>query len=93
MTMDIKTLEALADRLERDGKRLGDINSSAAPSIATIIRDAIGAPISWPSRVAGAQYADEYYPGSPDLRMAFNHGVKWAVERYAPTVPVNSRKR
>jgi hypothetical protein len=90
MNVDIKTLEILADRMEEDAK-FGGINAGAMRSVVEIIRTSIGAPIMWPSSLAGAQRADDYYPGSPDLRLAFNHGVKWAVEHYSPSVLVKNR--
>lgn len=83
---DVKTLEALARRLSEDAKRGVGISASAAGSIAGIIMDAIGAPLSWPSREAGVEAATAYYPGAPDLRHGFNAGVKWAVENYVPTI-------
>lgn len=89
--MDIKTLERLADRIEADAKRAAGLNPVAMLSIADIIRNAIGAPLMWPSRAAGADAADELYRGSPNLRSAFNHGVKWAVEHYSPTVAPRHR--
>lgn len=90
MNADIKTLEILADRMEQDAK-LGGINGMAMRSVVEIIRASIGAPIAWPSRVAGMHHADDYYPGSPNLRLAFNHGVKWAVEHYSPEVVIKNR--
>lgn len=89
--VDVKTLERLAQRLKEDAQRGMGIQPSAAGSIAAIIEDAIGAPAMWPSRVAGMQYADDYYAGSPNLRLVFNHGVKWAVENYGPTVEIKMR--
>lgn len=89
--VDIKTLERLAQRLDDDAKRVYGLNPSAVRSVANIIRATIGAPLMWPSRTAGCDAADAEYPGSPDLRMAFNAGVKWAVEHYGPTVEVRPR--
>lgn len=87
---DLTTLERLAAKLDEDANRLYGINPAAMRSVASIIREAIGAPVSWPSRVAGCDAAAEAYPGNPALRLAFNAGVKWAVERYSPTTePVN----
>ncbi len=88
--VDIKTLEKLAERIEADAKVVHALNPSAMLSIADIIRASIGAPLMWPSRIAGADYAEDSYRGSPDLRAAFNHGVKWAVEHYSPTVKVEA---
>lgn len=82
MTADVKTLEKLADRVRADALSGMSLNPSALLSIAEIIHAAIGAPLMWPTRVAGVEAADERFPGSPDLRLAFNHGVKWAVEQY-----------
>ena len=79
---DVKTLERLADQIDKDAISLLGLNPIAMRSIAEIIRCAIGAPLMWPSREAGCAAADEYYKGSPDLRHAFNSGVKWAVEQY-----------
>jgi hypothetical protein len=88
---DIKTLERLAEQMRTDALRGAGLNASAVSSIACIIQDAIGAPLMWPSREAGVKAADEYYRGSPDLRHAFNAGVKWAVENYQPTVAPTRR--
>lgn len=88
---DIKTLEQLATQLDEDAQNLQGMNHSAMRSVAEIIRRAIGAPLMWPSREAGAAAADRYFPGSPDLRHAFNGGVKWAVENYRPSVEVTKR--
>lgn len=85
-TVDIKTLEQLADTLKRDATRVRPLTPGAMLSIADLIERAIGAPASWPSRAAGALAAEEYFPESPAARHAFNGGVKWAVENYAPTV-------
>jgi hypothetical protein len=84
---DITTLERLAEQMQRDAMRnVSGLNASAVLSIVDIIRQAIGAPINWPSRVDGLAAAEAYYPGSPDLRHGFNAGVKWAVEHYHPSV-------
>ncbi len=91
MSADVKTLERLAQRMKQDALRGAGLNPSAVASIAAIIDDAIGAPLMWPSRTAGADAACDYYLGSPDLRGAFNAGVKWAVEHYQPTVAVKPR--
>ena len=80
--VDVKTLERLAQQIKKDAMRGAGLNPSALMSIASIIEDAIGAPLMWPSRDAGADAADAYYPGAPDLRHGFNAGVKWAVEQY-----------
>lgn len=88
---DIKTLEILAAKMREDAGKGWSLSPAAVRSIAEIIDKAIGAPLMWPSRVAGAQFADEYYRGSNDLRLAFNTGVKWAVERYSPTFEINFR--
>lgn len=82
---DIKTLEYLAAKMREDTQHGHGLTAAAVASIAGIIDAAIGAPLGWPSRVAGVQYADDYYDGNPSLRLAFNHGVKWAVEHYHPT--------
>ena len=80
--VDLKTLEQLAIRIERDA---GNLSGMQMREIARQIHNALGGPLMWPSRIAGADYANDYYPGSPDLRLAFNHGVKWAVEHYQPS--------
>lgn len=87
---DVKTLELLAEKLKEDALRGASLSPSAAASISGIIGQAIGAPVMWPSRVAGADFADEAYRGDNALRAAFNNGVKWAVERYGATVVVKS---
>ena len=79
---DFKTLEMLALRLKEDSLSGMNLNAAAMRSIAGIIEAAIGAPLSWPSRKEGMKFADDYYSGSPSLRLAFNHGVKWTVEQY-----------
>jgi hypothetical protein len=79
---DVKTLEKLADQIDRDALRGAGLNPSALFSIVEIIRRAIGAPLMWPSREAAAEAAQEYYRGDPALRHAFNTGAKWAVEQY-----------
>lgn len=89
--VDIKTLEMLAEKIDSDCRKGYAIQPGAGRSIAEIIRTAIGAPLMWPSRAAGCDAADEAYPGSPDLRHAFNWGVKWAVERYGSTVEIKPR--
>lgn len=81
---DIKTLEKLAEQMESDGRSGRGLNPSAVFSIVDIIRRAVGAPLMWPSREAGAEYAERYYQGDNAARAAFNHGVKWAVENYRP---------
>lgn len=91
MPVDVKTLELLAETIEKDASRGLALQNWTAKSIASIIRESIGAPVLWPSRSAGADKADELYRGSPDLRAAFNHGVKWAVERYGPSVEIKLR--
>lgn len=91
MSADITTLEKLANTLEEDANRLHGLGPDMMRSVAEIIRESIGAPIMWPSRVAGAAYADEYYAGSNRERLVFNHGVKWAVEHYSPTSSVHPR--
>jgi len=88
---DVKTLEILAEQIQQDADHLRALNYHTLASIADIIRKAIGAPVAWPSRVAGAIRADVTYPGSPSHRMAFNAGVKWAVERYAATDKIDLR--
>jgi hypothetical protein len=82
---DLKTLERLVDMMRKDTASGAGLTYAAVRSIAEIIERAIGAPLSWPSREAGAKAADEYYPGTPTLRHGFNAGVKWAVEHYTPT--------
>jgi len=89
--IDIVVLERLADKIKEDTLRGHGLTNAAARSIAEIISRAIGAPVSWPSRVAGVHAADDLYPGSPDLRLAFNWGVKWAVEHYEPTEVIIER--
>lgn len=89
---DIKTLEMLAERMHHDAmRRAGGLSNSAVLSIADIIKQAIGAPINWPSRVDGCDAAAAYYPGSPELRHGFNAGVKWAVEHYQPSIAPTRR--
>lgn len=90
--VDVKTLELLAEQMRQDVKRGGGLSYSAVMSIAAIIDAAIGAPVMWPSHVAGADFADEYYRGSNHGRAAFNHGVKWAVERYGPSEVIKIRE-
>lgn len=89
--VDVKTLELLAEQMKSDAANLTGLNAAAVRSIAAIIEDAIGAPLMWPSRTAGAQYADQEYSGNPSQRLAFNHGVKWAVERYGPSEVIRLR--
>lgn len=89
--VDVKTLERLATKMQEDALRGVGLTPAAIGSIAGIIQAAIGAPVMWPSRVAGAHYADDFYFGSPSLRAAFNNGVKWAVEHYDPTVEIKCR--
>ncbi len=84
--VDVKTLERISDQLQLDAGRGWNLNNAAMRNISDIIRDAIGAPLVWPSRVAGCDAANEEYPGSPSERLAFNAGVKWAVEHYSPSV-------
>jgi len=91
MNVDRKTLEHLAETLEADANRGMNLNTMTMRNIASIIKDAIGAPVMWPSFVAGTHAADEAYPGNPSLRLAFNSGVKWAVERYDPTEKIVPR--
>lgn len=91
MLVDIKTLEQIACRLREDAKKVHGLNPSAMLSIATIIDDAIGAPLLWPSPEAGVKFADDYYRGSPSSRLEFNHGVKWTIENYATTVEIKYR--
>ncbi len=79
---DVKTLELLVHRMRADVARGGGLSYAAVMSITCIIEDAIGAPVGWPSRIAGCEAAAKYYPGANDLRHGFNAGVKWAVERY-----------
>lgn len=90
--VDIRTLEHLAERMKQDAKSGMGLNVNAVLSIASIIEDSIGAPIGWPSRKAGCDAADDCYPGSPDLRLAFNTGVKWAVEHHEPTTLIKERR-
>ena len=89
--VDIKCLERLAEQIRQDAGRGPGLSSSAALSIADIIEQAIGAPLSWPTREAGLAAAKAYYPSSPDLRHGFNAGVKWAVENYVPTLEPSRR--
>lgn len=91
MNVDIKTLEHLAEQMTRDGMRGATLNRSSVLSIADIIKQAIGAPLMWPSSTAGAFAAEDFYPGSPNHRAGFNHGVKWAVEHYSPTEKPSER--
>lgn len=91
MTIDLKTLEQIAQRLREDAGRGGGLNVAAMLSIAGLIEGAIGAPVGWPSRVAGTHAADDLYGGNPSLRLAFNAGVKWAVESYQPTAETTTR--
>lgn len=86
-SIDLVRLERLAETLMRDALTIHSLNPSAMISIAGIIKDAIGAPLMWPTQSDGARYADEYYRAHNDLRAAFNHGVKWAVEHYQSTLP------
>lgn len=92
IAVDVTTLERLAEQMQRDamGRGMG-LNASAVLSIVDIIRQAIGAPLMWPSREAGCKAAEAYYPGTPDLRHGFNAGVKWAVEHYQPSVDPSRR--
>ena len=89
--VDIKTLEILANQIEKDARTFHALHPAAMRSVAEIIFRAIGAPISWPAREAGAVAAEEYYPGAPDLRHGFNAGVKWAVEKYQGTEIIENR--
>lgn len=89
--VDVKTLELLAAKLHEDAVKVYSLNPGAMRSIACAIEDAIGAPLSWPSREAGVKFADDFYPGNPSCRLGFNHGVKWAVENYAATVEIKYR--
>lgn len=91
MNADIKALEKLAETLKEDAIHLHGLNPSAMRSVADIILAAIGAPLNWPVREAGVAYADEQYPGSNTHRAGFNHGVKWAVENYQPSVEPSKR--
>ena len=88
---DTKTLDALASKMKADASRSVTLSSSAVASIAEIIETAIGAPVNWPCREAGAIEADKLYSGSPSHRLAFNAGVKWAVEQYSATVTIKNR--
>lgn len=90
--VDVKTLERLAAKMKEDATVFQALSPAAMRSIAGIIEDCIGAPLGWPSRVAGNLHADTHYSGSPAQRLAFNHGVKWAVEHYDPTTKVNLRE-
>jgi hypothetical protein len=89
--VDVKTLEILIARMRDDTRHGHGLNAGAVASIADIIEASIGAPLSWPSRVAGVYFANDYYPGSNEARLGFNHGVKWAVEHYAATMPIKLR--
>ncbi|MGI4793762.1 MAG: hypothetical protein ACRYG8_06675 [Janthinobacterium lividum] len=85
--VDIAALSRLADQIDEDMRNeFSNLSRAAATSIASIVRAAIGAPVDWPTRQAGAEFADRYYAGDPSARMQFNHGVKWAVENYRPTL-------
>jgi hypothetical protein len=79
---DVKTLERLADQLASDAKTVRGLNVNTMLNIADIIRAAIGAPLMWPSREAGAAEADRLFPDSSAARHQFNWGVKWAVDQY-----------
>ncbi len=92
MNVDIVTLERLAAQMRVDTQRGNGLSHAAVQSIASIIEQSIGAPVNWPSRVAGVHFADDSYPGSPSQRLAFNHGVKWAVEHYSPSEFVKNRR-
>lgn len=78
MNADINTLERLARQLRDNG----------AAEVADVIERAIGAPLSWPTYVAGDDQAHELYKGDEASISAFNSGVKWAVMHYEPTVAV-----
>lgn len=91
MNADIRTLEILAAQIEKDARHGRGLNSSALMSVADIIKRAIGAPLMWPARAEGVRAADDWYPGSPDLRLAWNGGVKWAVENYSSTELISNR--
>ena len=90
--VDIKTLERLADQMERDSRILHGLNSAAVASISVIIKDSIGAPLNWPSYVAARDAAEEYsYSGSRKVTDAFMAGAKWAIEHYDPTKVIKLR--
>ncbi len=85
-SVDIKTLERLAARLESVvDAGVHTLNSTAMLSVIEIIKRSIGAPLMWPSRSEGVRVADQMFSGSPSMRLAFNAGVKWAVESYQPS--------
>jgi hypothetical protein len=85
---DVKTLERIAVQLRTDADKGWNLSNAAMRSIAGLIDAAIGAPLSWPSRVAGADAANEFCDGDPAGRRAFNAGVKWAVEHYNATTQI-----
>lgn len=89
---DIVTLQRLADTMRKDmNNGFNGLSAEAVRSIAGIIDRAIGAPIDMPTRSMGCAGADETYPGSPDLRLAFNWGVRWTLEHAYSTQPISNR--
>lgn len=85
---DTAILQRLADTIREDIKGGYGLNADALSSIADIIERAIGAPIDMPTRSLGADAAQARYPGSPHMRLAFNFGVRWALENAASSQPI-----
>jgi hypothetical protein len=84
MRVDVPALQRLATMLRRDTEdpnMPGWYKNGIMVSITEHIERAIGAPVMQQTFDDGTTEADRRYPGSPDLRLAFNHGVKWCLEQ------------
>lgn len=84
--VDVVTLHALVTQMRQDVSKGTGISKVAVLNIANIIEQCVGAPILTPISIKGANEADLLFPGSPNLRGAFNAGVAWVIQNW-PGLP------
>jgi hypothetical protein len=86
-SVDIITIRRLCAQMKNDIARMLARKSSgfslaASASIVDILDNAINAaPLMQRTREAAADVADQLYPGCNASRLAWNAGVKWAMEQ------------
>lgn len=81
--VDVIRLRKLAATMKSDMESgMTGLNKGAVLSIVEIMEVSLGAPLMQFTSEAAANVADKEYPGSPSMRHAFNHGVKWAQEQF-----------
>lgn len=82
--IDVATLHRIVKQMKQDASSdMSGLNMATISNIAHLIEEALGAPVTQPTREQGAAEADKLYPSSPSQRLAFNDGVRWTLESMA----------